>query len=223
MNENMTYQKSSKIKLIGDPGSCHCGNISFARSLVKTGRECGLDAVKFQLFPNEPRYTSTGNVPLSFECFKELVSYGQSIGIEVFASVFSGPSYRLVEKICKSVKFSYKSPSIHWLPKAAESFSPRNIYVSGDVMNQPPEHVQRLYCIPEYPVRYKIDFDGIFRRFDGFSDHTLGVSQTIEAVRCGAKIIEKHFRLDNAKCDSVPDGLFAIRPYLLEKLCSAVK
>jgi sialic acid synthase SpsE len=90
-------------------------------------------------------------------------------------------------------------------------------------MNQPPEYVQRLYCIAEYPVKYRIDFDGIFKRFDGFSDHTLGISQSIEAVNRGARIIEKHFRLDNKKCDHVPDGMFAIKPYLLEKLCTVAK
>jgi sialic acid synthase SpsE len=194
-----------------------------AKELINVGKRCGLDAVKFQLFPNTPYYIKSGNVALPHDDFKNLVIYGKSIGIEVFASVFDLQSYKTVAKLCKSIKFSYKSCAYKLIPKAVQHFKPENIYVSGDIMNQPPEHLQRLYCISQYPVQHKIDFDGIFKRFDGFSDHTLGISQTLEAVRCGARIIEKHFRLDNYKCDNIPDGKFAIRPYLLEKLCEKVK
>lgn len=220
---SMTNQQNSKIYLIGDPGSCHCGKEELARELVRVGKECGLSAVKFQLFPREFKYTSRGNVPLPSEMFKDLVLYGKDIGMDVFASVFCPASYGLVKRLCKAVKFSYKSTMAKSIIRAVEFFGAKNVYVSGDVMSQPPDFVQKLYCIPEYPVKYKIDFDGIFRRFDGFSDHTLGISQTIEAAKCGAKIIEKHFRLDNKKCDNVPDGKFAIRPYLLERLCKEVK
>jgi sialic acid synthase SpsE len=219
----MNNQKSSKIFLIGDPGSCHCGNIQLAKELVRVGKECGLDAVKFQLFPNEMKYTQSGNVPLSFADFKELVEYGKLQGIEIFASVFCQKAYNFVKKYCSKIKFSYKSIMSKSIARAVTDFGPNNVYASGDIMNPLPEFIHRLYCIPEYPVRYRIDFDTIFHRFDGFSDHTLGISQALEAVRFGAKIIEKHYRLDNSKCDSVPDGKFAIRPKALERLAGAIR
>lgn len=219
----MTNQQSSKTYLVGDPGSCHCGNYNLAKELIRVGRECGLDAVKFQLFPGTPKYTKCGNVPLKLLDFISLVQYGKEIKMRVFASVFSERAYTVVREHCDAVKFSYKSPLMKMMAKALCDFKPNNVFVSGDILNQPPKHVRSLYCIPEYPVRYKIDFDGIFKRFDGFSDHTLGITQTVEAVRCGARIIEKHFRLDNPKCDSVPDGKFSISPYMLEKLCERVK
>lgn len=218
MNTSMSNPRNSKTLLIGDPGSCHCGNPQYAKELVRVGKECGLDMVKFQLFPNEIKYTSCGNKHLPYEDFVDLVEYGKRIGITVFASVFCSTAYKTVLMHCDAIKFSYKSVMGRWLPQAVQDFTPSVVFVSGDVMNQPPEFVQRLYCIPEYPVKYRIDFDGIFTRFDGFSDHTLGISQTLEAVRCGARIIEKHYRLDNKACDYVPDGAFAVRPKLLEKL-----
>jgi len=218
MNGNARRPMSTKTLLIGDPGSTHCGDVEIAHELVRVGKECGLDMVKFQLFPNDIRYTKCGNIPLDYSEFTDLVEYGNDLGICVFASVFNATAYKTVAKRCKAVKFSYKSCMSTWIPQAVQDFKPDYVFVSGDVMNQPPEFVQRLYCIPEYPVRYKIDFDGIFSRFDGFSDHTLGVTQSIEAIRCGAKVIEKHYRLDRGECDKVPDGAFALKPRLLEKL-----
>jgi sialic acid synthase SpsE len=194
-----------------------------ARDLVRIGHECGLDAVKFQLFPNEPKYTASGNVPLPYVKFPSIVDYGRSLGIEVFASFFDEAAYLFVDGVCNSIKFSYNSPMSKYIPSARRLFGSKNVYVSGDIMNPPPAGVQRLYCIPEYPVKYEINFECIFGRFDGFSDHTLGISQTIEAVRCGAKIIEKHFRLGSSRCDNVPDGKFAIKPRELDKLCDAVQ
>lgn len=67
----------------------------------------------------------------------------------------------------------------------------------------------RLYCIPKYPIPYMICFDNLFPRFHGFSDHSLGFDQTLEAIYAGAKIIEKHVTL--IKPDIFcPDSRFAL-------------
>jgi len=209
---------NTRTLLIADPGSCHCGSITTAKELVRAAKDCGCDMIKFQLFPDKPEFTASGNVPLPYGVFEDVAAYGDSVGIEVFASVFNSTAYKVVAKNCVSIKFSFKSCMGEWLTQAVQDFKPDNVFASGDVMNPLPEFVQRLYCVPLYPVPYRLDFEGIFKRFDGFSDHTLGISQTLEAVRCGAKIIEKHFRLDRKECDAVPDGMFAIRPKLMEKL-----
>ncbi len=79
-----------------------------------------------------------------------------------------------------------------------------------------------LYCIPEYPVRYHVDFESIFPRFDGFSSHCLGIEQDMNAVSAGAQVLEKHFTLDrdDIRC---PDHNFALRPKMLEALCHRAK
>lgn len=211
-----------KTILIGDPGSTHCGDFEMAKELVRVGAQCGLDAVKFQLFPDIKKYRDAGNIPLKYSRFAELVMYGEKCGVEVFASVFDEHSYGVAVRVCDSVKFSYKSPMSIWINQATTDF--KKVYVSGDIMNPPPIMTNRLYCIPEYPVTYTVAFDCIFTKcgFDGFSDHTMGISQSIRAVDAGARIIEKHYRLEDIRCDTVPDGKFAITPKMLERLAKHI-
>lgn len=201
------------VKLIGDIGSCHQGRLEYAREAIKVGLDSGLDAVKFQLFKNLPP-----NIELPYEWFPELVQYGKDLGIEVFASAFDDESYCLICDFCNSIKFSYSernNPKIVWTPN-------KRIYVSGDLMTKFYNNTIKLYCIPQYPVPFIIDFEGVFPRFDGFSDHTLGYKQTLEAVRQGAQIIEKHFTLDYADINC-PDNNFALKPAELAKMVKAIR
>lgn len=63
------------------------------------------------------------------------------------------------------------------------------------------KNIQYLYCISKYPCELGLinmpDFDNSF--FDGFSDHTYGISAAVYAVSKGAKIIEKHFSTNKAQ------------------------
>ena len=69
-----------------------------------------------------------------------------------------------------------------------------------------PEHLLTiLHCVSSYPTpdaHANIDqitkFKEFYRRV-GYSDHTMGISACIAAVALGAKVIEKHFTLDNSK------------------------
>ena len=63
--------------------------------------------------------------------------------------------------------------------------------------------VTMLYCISSYPAKKnQINLNSIhylkkFCDFVGYSDHTVGIDIPILAVATGAKVIEKHFTLDN--------------------------
>jgi len=211
------------LKFICDPGSCHLGDITLARDLVKVAADAGADAVKFQLFPKEME--KNGNIRLKYMYMPELVDYGNEKGIEVFASVWDlDGMFQLMECGCQSIKFAYSMrESLLLQVDCLRLF--KNIYMSGDVMTNFPDlkGLIKLYCIPEYPVKYQADFEGIFPRFKGFSSHTLGIKQDIEAIRHGAEIIEKHIRLYDYQCDNVPDGKFALAPDKLTKLISHAK
>ena len=197
------------IKVIADPGSCHMGNLERALELTRVAAACGCDAIKWQLFRDD----SNGNIPLNREWFEALVG---SADIEVFASVWDREAIDLLIRCkCKSIKFSY-SQSQNWFSYPGSQFS--HTYVSGDLSTRGwVSRAIKLYCIPLYPVPYLIDFDGLFPRFDGFSSHCLGIEQDKAAIRAGAKIIEKHFQLDDVS--ACPDGNFAIRPAKLKELC----
>lgn len=175
--------------------------------------------MKFQLFPD----STNGNIHLPYDWLPVLVKHGEKHGIEVFASVFDPNAYRAVYRHCKRIKFSYNSPMMPWVSQAIGDFGAENVIVSGDVMHPPSANVVSLYCVPEYPVKSVLDFEGIFLRFEGFSDHTLGIQQALEACRQGARIIEKHFRLDDSICDCCEDAKFALRPKTLKRLVNEIK
>lgn len=213
----------NKIKLIVEVGSGHRGEVSRGVEFIRRAKDIRAWAVKFQLFPNKEQYTGCGNIHLSLEKFSELYEYGRSIDMPVTASVFGKSELEFLEQLNPLfIKLSYSKSLDTVLYNKTQEY-----IVSGDVMNK---HLlptgKHLYCIPEYPVRYEVAFDKIFvpverggYGFDGFSDHTLGVRQTKRAIKAGAKIIEKHVKLEE-KDNGCPDDRFAVSFKELEDLWS---
>lgn len=196
------------VEVIAEIGSCHMGEFYLAKEHIRIVKECGANKAKFQLFRNLPP-----NIDLPYSWFPELIEYGRNIGIEVFASVFNKDAFDIVCRNCNSIKFAYSMRNSFLI----DSCKDMNRYVSYSVMDNINQDVKKLYCIPIYPIPYKIDFEEIFIRFDGFSSHCLGIKQDVEAVKNGAKIIEKHFCLDNPEINC-PDSKIAIGPNDLERL-----
>ena len=155
-------------------------------------------------------YTRIGNVWCSPELYLEAVEYaGKELAIG--ASVF-GP--RELEFLLHTspdfIKFSYgKKDQVAWIIEALDSR--KEVMVSCDVMTEHlvPEGAKKLFCVSQYPVYQELSFDELFPRFDGFSDHTLGIRQTTKSVVMGAKIIEKHVKLNHHDV-TCPDALFAV-------------
>lgn len=216
------------VKIVGDVGSTHMGNIEYCFEAVDLAGKIGLDTVKFQLFPDTAEYTTTGNVvfPLPWnQTWVELMQYAKDKMVDITASVFSRDA---LEILCKTkpnfIKFGYgMKEKTNWQSICQDNYGIQTI-VSCDVMTAADIYpkAKKLYCIPEYPVRYLIDFSDIFPRFYGFSDHTLGTKQTLRAVSEGALMVEKHVRLDHmdVKC---PDAAFALTFPEMEKLINKVK
>lgn len=215
-----------------DPGSTHNGDLHNARRLVEIAADIGASACKFQLLSaNE---TKGGNIGMDWEWMPELIALGKEKGVEVFASVFdrSGWDY-LLSLGCKSVKLSYSQA--HKLDQYPHLAPLETVYVSQDVMSPAlalrparkgdvkpgPMRLVRYYCLPLYPVPYVVDFEGLFPRFDGFSDHTLGIEQGFRAVQAGAKYLEFHF-MGGWQSDT-PDGRFAKTPAMAAKLIERVR
>jgi len=89
-----------------------------------------------------------------------------------------------------------------------------------------------LYCVSEYPadldkiefIEYEhTTFASTFLTphssgwYDGFSDHTIGISASVVAMSLGARIIEKHFTL--YKGLPGPDHVCSASPRELKQLC----
>lgn len=212
---------NSSVRIIGDPGSTHNGSLEKCKELVSIGKDCGLDAVKFQLLTQNE--LGNGNIGFDWETFPEILEHAYKVGTQVFASVFdqSGADW-LKRNGVKKIKFSYSQRGKLELYDRLHFFD--EVFLSCGVMDgvvklgsNTIKNLTRLYCIPEYPVPYEINFENIFDRFDGFSDHSMGISQTLKARDAGCAIFEKHFKGDwETYCD---DAKFALNPKELEKLC----
>lgn len=210
------------MRLIVDVGSTHCGKFEECIYAIDNAKECGIKDVKFQLLEKSMTKNS-GNIYLDPTYMKELVTYGKSMGINVFASVWSKSAANVMKEAgATSVKvahsYRHNSELINYLIKVMEF---DEVIVSSDFMGPFYPFATMLYCIPMYPVPFVVSFERAFPLFSGFSDHTMGVNQTITAIQSGAQIIEKHVIQDiTVDC---PDSRFALDwdriKYLQENFC----
>jgi len=81
------------------------------------------------------------------------------------------------------------------------------------------DRTKHLYCISKYPTPLgdlKLD-KYTFRHYNGFSDHTVGITASVMAMSLGATIIEKHFTMDRTSPGH--DQACSIEPNELRQLC----
>ena len=96
----------------------------------------------------------------------------------------------------------------------------------AEPMYLPHPQVKWLYCISDYPTLledlrfYRGIFDddvyGAYN-YEGFSDHTIGITAAVCAMANGARIIEKHFTFD--KSMDGPDHRCSMNCEELKQLC----
>lgn len=89
-------------------------------------------------------------------------------------------------------------------------------------------NVTILHCNTEYPtpmidvnLKAMLSIKEKFNVAIGYSDHTLGIEIPIAAVALGAKIIEKHFTLDNTM--EGPDHKASLNPIELKAMVDAIR
>ena len=90
------------------------------------------------------------------------------------------------------------------------------------------DKVTLLHCTSEYPTAIELvnlnAMDTLEEKFGlsvGYSDHTEGITTSIAAAAKGAKVIEKHFTLDN-KMDG-PDHKSSLEPNELNSMILGIR
>jgi sialic acid synthase SpsE len=203
-----------KTRLILDFGSNHGNSIERVKEIITLCKEVNAE-LKFQIFKNKPP-----NIALDMKIWDEAVRICEGEGVKMFASVWDIYGINiLAESGCQTVKFAYSMNDAAMLIEYAQQTVNLETIVSTDIMGPTYQGCKHLYCIPLYPVQYEILFDGLFPRFDGFSDHSIGISQSMYAVMQDAAIIEKHVTTEANDVDC-PDAKFAIKPSQVRKLRS---
>jgi len=231
-----------KTKIIAEIGWNHMGNMELAKNMIKSASINGADICKFQTWSekklkegpwdNDGRREIYKKAQLSEQDHFSLISECSKSNVEFLTSVFDMESISMLENTgIKTIKIpSHEIYNINLIKLACEKFN--QVYISAGAAkweeiialkkNIPIEKVLFLHCVSSYPcppdilnmpklLRLKEEFGEV-----GYSGHFQGIDDALVAICFGAKIIEKHFTIDN----DLPgrDNKFAILPTDLKKI-----
>ena len=222
------------------------GSLSKATKLIQESKNAGANAVKFQMWraddlynKKHPSWKFIKKSEITFEKAKKLKKIADKVGIEFFCSAFYPDAIKFLEKLkVKRYKIAsrtclLKDPySLETLQEKALTKKPVIISMG---MGGNKEKIKKIfsknqkifcYCISEYPAHMnKIDWKNAVK-FDGFSDHTLGIIAPIiftilKKIKNSKKIyIEKHIKLKNSKG---PDASTSITTEQLKELMPQIR
>ena len=235
-----------KFFIVAEIASNWEGSITKATKLIEKTKDAGANAVKFQiwrandLYDNKhPNWDFIKKSEITFDKAKKLKKIADKVGIEFFCSAFYPEAVEILEKLkVKQYKVAsrtclFKDPySYETLQKEAKTGKPIIISMGmGGDKNKikkifSKNRVTFCYCISEYPTAFnKIQWNEA-KKYDGFSDHTLGIIApivfSILKKQQGVKhvIIEKHVKLKKSKG---PDASSSIDTSQLAKMISVIR
>jgi len=235
-----------KSYIIAEIASNWEGSMIKARKLIQESKNAGADAVKFQMWRANDLYDNKHTnwkfikkSEITFEKAKKLKKIADKIGIEFFCSAFYPEAIEILEKLkVKRYKIAsrtclLKDPySLETLESKSRTKKPVIISMG---MGGSKKRIQNIfsknkkifcYCISEYPTNInKINWKNAIK-FDGFSDHTLGITAPIifailkKQNNTDNILIEKHVKLRNSRG---PDANSSIDTQELSELVKAVR
>ncbi len=231
---NRYLGKDFPALVVAEVGVNHEGKTKEAKKLIKLCSTLGIGAVKFQTYKAEKLVTphamkywhlSSSDRPTQRQIdtfknldglpkgsYKDLVKYGEELGVIVFSTPFDEESVDLLYESGVPA-FKVASGDITYqrlLKKIGETRLPLILSVGASnddeiiealdvIKSTGNDNIILLHCILDYPTEEKnANLKVIARLKDkfnvpvGFSDHTLGYSAPLIAVREGACLIEKH-------------------------------
>ena len=239
--------KLNKTFVVAEIGSNHNNSLNNAKKIIKVAKDCGADAVKFQLFKaeklyskNDKRYKILTKFQLNTKWIKELQNFSKKNNVIFFASPFdkesvdiliknkvkilkiASPEIRddlLIEHIAKKKVFTILSTGVSTL---------NEIYRAKKIINKYHNKLAILQCSSIYPCDLNDlnllvikQYKKIFKNFIGFSDHSTSPYPAIAAVTLGAKIIEKHITLNNKQ--KGPDHSISIEPNEFKMMVTGIR
>ena len=222
--------------IIAEAGSNHYGSREHALRLIETAADSGADACKFQLFRLEdilrkvdsngrPGECGDRKTELQPEWIPQLADTCREYRIDFLCTPFSAWAVEMLNpyvQMWKIGSFEYQRRDI-W--DACRATGKRIITSAGRGMSPHEEWADKvLYCVSKYPTQPEDVYlpetfgDDMY----GFSDHTMSTVIPALAVARGARIIEKHFRLDDTPTES-PDYSFALTPAQLAEMVRNIR
>ena len=235
-----------KAIIIAEIGSNWQGSVNKAKKIIHECQKAGADAIKFQMWRAEdlyntshPNWKNIKKSELTFEQVKKLKKYADQTGIEFFCSVFYPEAVNFLEALkVKKYKIAsrtclLKDPySMDTLLAKARTKKPVIISMGMGGNKKKIKDIFKknkktfCYCISKYPTLLNEINWKEAQKFDGFSDHTLGIIAPIifavikKQQKARKIIIEKHVKLKNSKG---PDASTSITTKQLKELVSQIR
>ena len=235
-----------KTTNVAEIGSNWEGSIKKAAKLNSKCKSAGADAIKFQMWraadlysTDHPDWNFIKKSEITFKTAKKLKDICDDYNVEFYCSAFYPEAVDYLESL--NVK-RYKVASRTCLLKdpfsketlRREAGTKKHVIISMG-MGGDKKYIKKIfsenkttfcYCISEYPLLLqKINWRNAVQ-FDGFSDHTLGVSAPIIYTTLkkhnGARniMIEKHVKLKNSKG---PDASSSIDTEEYSKMIKSIR
>ena len=235
-----------RVTIVAEIGSNWEGSMKKATKLISKCKDAGANAIKFQMWRatdlyniDHPDWDFIKKSEITFKTAKKLKEICDDHNIEFYCSAFYPEAVDHLESL--NVK-RYKVASRTCLLK--DPFSKETLKRKADTkkhviismgMGGDKKYIKKIfsknkttfcYCISEYPLQIKkINWKNA-TQFDGFSDHTLGITAPIIYATLkkyqGFKniMIEKHIKLKNSKG---PDASSSIDTEEFSKMIKSIR
>ena len=237
-NKEIGYGEPTFV--IAEAGINGGDNYEIAKQLVDIASDAGADAVKFQTFkPTELDFKN-----LTYDQFTQLKHYCDSKDVIFLSTPHSYSAIHFLNDLVPAYKIA--SPHItkkHFVRRIVHKQKPiiastgslnnknkrASVYEVNTFLRRMNEKTELalLYCISKYPcynfdVQDFIDFQDRYGIYPvGISCHSPDINYSIEAVKAGACIVEKHFTLH--KDFDCPDKEVSITPEQLTTLIKEIR
>jgi N,N'-diacetyllegionaminate synthase len=186
------------------------GSVRKAEQMILQSKMAGADAVKVQLYDT---YKMPGDnrqlweyLSMRQEDFHRLADFCERLNIDFFASAFDKERFDWIKnadlkinKIASSLIVNDPSLCKEMLDSGMKTFFSLGKW---DKEGLPFEHDNVVYfhCYAKYPHTLQEAMEIMPSTFQGkllgYSDHSLGIEAAKEAVRRGARYVEKHYTLN---------------------------
>ena len=238
-----------KSFIIAEIASNWEGSFAKATKLIQESKNAGADAVKFQmwrahdLYNNKhPNWNFIKKSEITFKKAKKLKQISNKIGIEFFCSAFYPEAIEILEKLkVKRYKIASRTCLLKdpfSLETLMEKSNTKKSVIISMGMGGNKKKIEKIfsknqktfcYCISEYPTNInKINWK-VAVKFDGFSDHTLGITAplifaTLKKQKNSKNIIiEKHVKLKNSQGPDASSSIDTMELSLMIKIIREIE
>jgi len=176
-----------------------------------------------------------------WEWQKELMEYAKSLGLIFFSTPFDNTAVDFLEEleipVYKVASFEIMDiPLIEYIASKGKPMIMSTGVASLSDIEEAVEACKRMgnnqiilmKCTSAYPARIEdANLNTIPNMKDtfgvevGLSDHTHGITAPVVSIALGAKVIEKHFILDQSI--GGPDSSFSLEPYEFKQMVDSVR